>query len=145
MRVCTQYPNRERHLWHIMVKSLPKDCKWIIYEDFTMTERAQDKSHDCGRAISDLERLTWNGLLNAFQLHDTYIHQGRSKFFWHKRQKSRARRLARLDRFYTPIHIRLDMKLILYFIHGYSVGSDHSPVQMEICMGEDGAMRSTFK
>ena len=66
MRVYTQYPNRERHLWHIMVESLPKDCEWIICGDFNMTEMTQDKSHDCGRTISDLERLTWNGLLNVF-------------------------------------------------------------------------------
>ena len=53
-----------------MVDSLPKDCEWIIGGDFNMTERAQDKSNDCGKAISDIERLTWNGLINAFQLQD---------------------------------------------------------------------------
>jgi hypothetical protein len=26
-----------------------------------MTERREDKSSDCGRGISDLEKLTWNG------------------------------------------------------------------------------------
>ena len=37
------------------------------------------------------------------------------------------------------------MKHTSYFIHGYSVGSDHSPVQMEIYMGEEGTRKSTFK
>ena len=99
-------PTEWRHLWHIMVETLPKDCEWLICGDFNMTERAQDKSNDCRCAISDLERLTWNGLLNAFQLHDAYIHQGGPKFSWHNGQKGRDRRLARLDRFYTPMHSR---------------------------------------
>ena len=128
-----------------MSDSLPKDCDWIICGNFNMTERAQDKSNDCGRAISDLERLTWNGLLNAFQLHDAYIHQGDPRFSWHNGQIGRARRLARLDRFYIPTHSRIGLKHSSYFIHGYSVGSNHSPIQMEICMGEEGARRSSFK
>ena len=33
-------PTERRHLWHIMVDSLPKDCEWIIGGDFNMTERA---------------------------------------------------------------------------------------------------------
>lgn len=146
--VCVYAPNiptKRRHFWHIMVESLPKDCEWIISGDFNMTERAQDKSNDCGRAISDIERLTWNGLLNAFQLHDTYIYQGGPKFLWNNGQKGRAHRLARLDRFYIPSQSRLGIKHTTYFIHGYAVGSDHSPIQMEIHMGEDGARRSTFK
>ena len=32
-----------------------------------MTERPQDKSNKCGRAISEIERTTWNGLLNIFK------------------------------------------------------------------------------
>ena len=47
-----------RHLWHVMVDSLPNDCEWIIGCDFNMTERVEDKSSDCGRAISDLEKFT---------------------------------------------------------------------------------------
>ena len=30
---------------------------WIIGGDFDMTERLEDKSNDCKRAISDLERF----------------------------------------------------------------------------------------
>ena len=48
-------PTDRRHLWHIMVDALPKDCEWIIGGDFKMTERSQDKSNDYGRGISDLE------------------------------------------------------------------------------------------
>ena len=57
-----------RHLWHIMVDALPKDCKWIFFGggNFNMMERPYDKSTDCGRAISDLERYMWNELLNIF-------------------------------------------------------------------------------
>lgn len=41
-------PTERRHLWHIMVDALPKDCEWIFGGDFNMTERPQDKSNDCG-------------------------------------------------------------------------------------------------
>ena len=58
-------PTERRHLWYILVDSLPKDCEWIIGGDFNMTERPEDKSHDCGRAISELERFTWRELLNS--------------------------------------------------------------------------------
>ena len=138
-------PTERRHLWHIMVDSLPKDCEWIVGGDFNMTERAQDKLNDCGRAISDVERFTWSGLLNSFQLHDVYIHQGGPKYSWHNGQKGQARRLAQLDRFYTPTHSRLGVKHVNYFIHGYSVGSDHSPVQLEVYVGEEGERKSSFK
>ena len=47
-----------------------------------MTERVQDKSKDCGRAISDLERFTWGELLNAFQVQDKFVHQGGPRFSW---------------------------------------------------------------
>lgn len=69
-------PTERRHLWHIMVDVLPKDYEWIIGGDFNMTERVQDKSNGCGRAISDLERYTWNELLDAFQIKCSFIHQG---------------------------------------------------------------------
>lgn len=62
-------------MWHAMIDSLPKDCEWIIGIDFNMTERREDKSNDCGRTISEVEMLTWNELLNGFQLHDIFIYQ----------------------------------------------------------------------
>ena len=116
----------------------------LINGDFNIMERAQNKSNDCRSAINDVERLTWNGLLNAFQLHDAYIHQGGPRFSWHNGKKCHARRLARLDRFYTPTHSRLGVKHITYFIYDYSVGSDHFPVQIEVCMGEKGIRKSSF-
>ena len=91
---CIYAPNilmDRRHLWHIMVDGLPKDCEWIFGGDFNMTEKLQDKSNDCGRAISDLEHFTWNELLNAFQVNDSFIHQGGPKFSWCNGQKGRAR------------------------------------------------------
>lgn len=41
-----------------------------------MTERQEDKSHDYGRGISDIERLSWNALLEVLQLHDSFQHNG---------------------------------------------------------------------
>lgn len=51
-------PTDRRHIWYLMMEPLPKDCDWIVGGDFNMTERPQDKSNDCGRAISELERGT---------------------------------------------------------------------------------------
>ena len=110
-----------------------------------MTKRIQDKSKDCSRAISDLERFTWGELLNAFQIQDKFVHQGKPKFSWNNGQYGQARRLARLDRFYTLSQSRLETYHTAYFIHGYSVGSDHSPVQVEISIGNGEVRKSIFK
>lgn len=66
-----------------------------------MTKRMQD----CGRAINDLERFTCKGLLNAFHVHGTFIHQGGLHFSRKNGQKGKARRLTALDRFYIPFNI----------------------------------------
>jgi hypothetical protein len=52
-----------------------------------MTERPEDKSHDCGRAISELERFTWRELLNSLQVEDKYLYQGGPRFSWDNGQK----------------------------------------------------------
>ena len=138
-------PTDRRHMWTLMAESLPKDCEWIIGGDFNMTERAEDKSHDCGRAISGLEKITWNELLNTFQVKDPFVYQGGPRFSWCNGQKGKARRLARLNRFYVPSSGRVGMKISSYFIHGYSVGSDHSPVQLEVTFGQEAERKSTYK
>ena len=73
-------PTKRRNMWHNMMDALRKDYEWVIGGDSNMTERRQDKSNDCGRAISEVEKLTWNGLLNAFQLNDPFIYQGGPRF-----------------------------------------------------------------
>ena len=110
-----------------------------------MTERPEDKSNDCGRAISNLERYTWNELLNAFQATDYFVHQGGPRFSWDNGQKGQARRLARLHRFYTPKQSKLNIHQGSYFIHGHSVGSDHSPVQVELSIGSGEGRKTSFK
>lgn len=50
--------------------------------NFNMTAKPQDKSNDCGRAISDLKRYTCNELLNTLQVNDSFVHQGGPKFSW---------------------------------------------------------------
>ena len=138
-------PTERRHLWHIMVDALPKDCEWILGGDFNMTERPKDKSNDCGRVISNLENFTWNELLNAFQVNDMFTYQGGPRYSWDNGQKGQARRLARLDRFYTLKLSRLSIHHGDYFIHGYSVGSDHSPIQIELRIGSGEVRKSAFK
>ena len=138
-------PTERRNMWHNMIDALPKDCEWLIGGDFNMTERRQDKSNDCGRAISEVEKVTWNGLLNGFQLNDTFTYQGGPRFSRNNGQLGRARRLARLDRFYTPSSSRLGIKCVEYFIHGYTVGSDHAPVQIGIQVGNNTTRGTGFK
>ena len=68
---CVYAPNipmDRRHLWYFMIESFPNGCDWIVGGNFNMTERSHDKSNYCGRVISELERNTWNGLLDAFQI-----------------------------------------------------------------------------
>ena len=96
--------------------------------DFNMTKRSQDKSKDCGRTISDLEMYFWGELMNTFQIQNKFKHLCSSRFSWNNGQYGQARKLARLDRFYIPRHNRLGIYQKAYFIHGYLVGSDHSPV-----------------
>ena len=75
---CVYVPNiltDRRHLWHILVDALFKYCEWIIRGDFNMTERPEDKSHRCGRTISDLEKYTWKEFLNSLQVSDEFVHQ----------------------------------------------------------------------
>ena len=110
-----------------------------------MTKRRQDKSNDYGRGISDFERFTWNELLNIFQVKDSSIHQGGPRFSWNNEQAGKARRLAKLDRFYTPEKNRLGIKHKAYFIHGYPVGSDHTPLQIKLHIGSRKIRKSTFK
>lgn len=107
---------------------LPKDCEWIFGGDFNIIERIQDKSSYSGRATSNLERYTWNELLNTLQIKDIFIYQGGPRLFWKNGHMPHARRLARLDRFYILECNKLKIYHFTYLIHGYSVGYDHSSV-----------------
>ena len=75
-------PTERRHLWHVMMESLPRYYNWILGDDYNMMERREHKSSDCGRGISELENITWNGLLDGFQLQDTFTVQCESQFSW---------------------------------------------------------------
>ena len=138
-------PTDRRHLWYMLMDALPKECEWIIGGDFNMTERPGDKSHDCGRAISDLERGTWHTLLNTLQVNDQFICQGGPRYSWDNEQSGERRKLARLDRFYTPTHSRLNIHLASYYIHRYCVGSDHSPIHLELHIRGNEVRKTTFK
>lgn len=128
-----------------MVDALPKDCEWILGGHSNMTERPQDTSNDCGRGISDLEGFTWNELLNTFQVKDTFTHQGGPRFSWNNGQTWQEKRLARLDRFYTPEESTLGINHKAYYIQGYPMGSDHAPTQLELHIGSKETRESTFK
>lgn len=116
-----------------------------------MVESLQDKSNEYGRGINDLERYTWNELLNAFHIKDTFIHQGGPRFSWNNGQVGQAcqagqtKRLAILYRFYTPEKSKLKINHKAYFIHGYPMGSDHALVQIKLNIGSKEVRKSAFK
>lgn len=45
-----------------------------------MAGRPEDKSHDCGRGISEVERISWNSLLEVLQIQDSFQRQGGIQF-----------------------------------------------------------------
>ena len=76
---------------------------------------------------------------------DKYIHHGGPRFSWDNGQKGVDRRLARLDRLYTLDQSKLNIQIGTYYIHGYSVGSDHSLVHLELHIGSGECKKSAFK
>lgn len=96
----------------MLMDALPKDCEWLIGGDFNMTKRPGDKSYDCGRPISGLERGTWQTLLQSLQINDYFIYQGGPRYYWNNGQREERRRLPRLDKVYTPTHSRLNIHLL---------------------------------
>lgn len=103
-----------------------------------------DKYNDCGRAISNLERSSWNELLNVFQVQDAFSHQGSPRFSRSNGKLGHAWRLARLDMFYTPMGGGFDNWYSSYFIHRYSMGLDHSLVQNSRGIGNEDDKRISF-
>ena len=69
----------------------------------------------------------------------------KARYSWDNGQKGERRRLARLDRYYLPTHSRLNIHLAAYYIHEYSVGSDPSPVHLELHIRESEMRKTTFK
>ena len=137
-------PIHRRYIWHILLYILRKNCKWIIGGDFNMTERPENKLHDCGRAISDLKIYIWKELLNTLQVSDKYVHQWCPRFSWDDGQNGISRRLARLDRFYTLVQNKLDIFQAYNFIYGYSVRSDHFPVHLVLHIGSGEGGKNHF-
>lgn len=83
--------------------------------------------------------------MHSIYIKDTLIHQGGPRFSWNNGQARHARRLARLDRFYTLEKYKLEINHKAYFIHGYYVGSDHTPIQIELNIGNGEVRKSAFK
>lgn len=82
------------------------------------------------------------GFLNVFQIQVFLIHEECLRFLWPNGQKCNSRRLARLDRFYTPNQSRQHKS---YYIHEYTVGSDHSLIQLEFSIENNEVRDSASK
>lgn len=114
-----------------MLKSLPKDYEWIIGRDFDISERTQGKSKDRGKIISSLQRYSCNDLLDTFQVQDKFAQLRGPRFSWTNDQHRQIRRLGKLNNMYTQQKNMIRIYHKTNFIHGYPVGTNHSPVQIE--------------
>ena len=92
-----------------------------------------------------MKRYTWKEFLNFLQVNDEFVHRGGPRFSWDNGQKRIRRRLARLDRFYTLTQSQLNTRIATYFIHGYSVGSDHAPMHLEFYISSEEGKKMAFK
>ena len=74
-----------------------------------------------------------------------FQHKEDLRFSWTNGQKSNSRRLVRLERFYIPNQSRLDFYHKAYYFHQYEVESDHSPIKLEISIGNSEIRYLAFK
>lgn len=71
---------------------------------------------------------------------------GGMQFSWDNQQLGAEKRLlARLDRIYTPRLSREDFTSTCYTILGNSLGSDHTPVKLELSIGREERRPTAFK
>ena len=66
---CIYAPNVPSHvslLWQEMTISLTKGSSWVLGGNFNMTQCPEVKSQDCNQTISDLERFSWNSLIEKY-------------------------------------------------------------------------------
>lgn len=73
--------------------------------------------------------------MDTLQLHDPFQYNSGPRFSWDNQQLGLERRLARLDRIYTPKTKGEDSIPSTYVIHGDSLGFDHSPVKVKLSIG----------
>lgn len=148
---CVDAPNIPiecMHLWHFIMDSLPKRLQEVHLwggGDFSMIKCCKGKSNDCGWTMNELECYNWNKLLNTLQVQDSFICQCHPRLSWNSGQVGRARRLARLRRFYTSKNQGLDFHLKEHYIHGYPVGCDHSMIPIEVTIRTYGGRNTSFK
>lgn len=68
-------PTERKHLWHLIVDYLPKDCEWDFGGDFNMIERIHNKSNDWSpRTQMELLHLNiwWSNMVELINNRFTY-------------------------------------------------------------------------
>jgi hypothetical protein len=112
-----------------------------------MVESSVDKSTQCGRLISNSDRIHWEALKHALNIED-FFHHGRGfKYSWDNGRMEGQRILARLDCFYVfrnhpPGSSR---SITQYAIQGDGTLSDHLPFDIIIKLGDAPLKRGVWK
>ncbi len=89
--------------WVLMIKELPKDCRWNLSGGFKMVEHHSNKTNECGRTIIDKESLLWEAMKNSLNV----IKHPRSPynllFLWDNCRMDGNKILSLLDQMNFPL------------------------------------------
>jgi exonuclease III len=121
-------------LWEELLRSLPRNCRWVLAGDWNFVEHRHDKSNNCGRLVNDGERIIFSQLLDALQVEDNFPSGNKIKFSWDNRRRDGTKVLARLDRIYAFQATGTFKSVADYEILGDSNHSDHLPVRHKILL-----------
>jgi exonuclease III len=114
----------------IVVGKIPRDYNWIVCGDFNMVEDKEDKFSMCGRLIQNKERLLWDALKLALEIHEPTRSNRNLKFSWDNRRSGGDRIMARLDHIYIPNYLASNQvnNSSHYHVRGDGVKSNHHHV-----------------
>ncbi|KAG0605467.1 hypothetical protein M758_9G061900 [Ceratodon purpureus] len=134
-------------LWETLARDLPDTCRWMLLGDFNMVEGRSDKTRQCSALIPARERLLFDAMKVALNVHDNPRSAGSLKYSWDNNRDQEARVLARLDRLYLFHATARDphRSLLQYSIKGNLTRSDHHPVFATLQLADSPPRRSHWK
>jgi len=105
----------------------PRNYSWIVCGDFNMVEDKVDKSSMCGRLIPNKERLLWDALKLALEIHESTRSNRNLKFSWDNQRSGRHKIMAKLDHIYITNYLASNQASNSphYYVKGDGVRSNH--------------------
>jgi exonuclease III len=92
-------------LWELLLEKIPRNYSWIVCGDFNMVEDKEDKSSMCEKLIPYKERLLWDALKLASEIHEPTGSNKSLKFSWDNQRSGGERIMARLDHIFIPNYL----------------------------------------